>query len=226
MKKTAVIYILLIAVGLVYSYINLNVQTAAMPIDSKNIVIDPGHGGYDPGKVASDGTEEKDINLGVARLLAGYMRQGGANVILTRNSDAALSEAKREDLKLRTEFAADKNTDLFISIHQNSFPQESVHGAQVFYKKDSECGKALAICIQKRLKEVADIGNTRMPKAEGSYFVLKNSKVPSVIVECGFLSNNEENVRLKTEQYQKHLAWAIYMGVLDYYSTDNELLFN
>lgn len=217
MKKIVVLYIILIAAGLVYSYIMSNAQTSSMPVNQKNIVIDAGHGGYDPGKVASDGTEEKGINLSIAQLLAGYMRQGGANITMTRTEDVALSENKREDLKLRAGFASDTNADLFISIHQNSFPQESVHGAQVFYKKDSESGKALAICIQKRLKEVADMGNTRMPKADGSYYVLKNSKIPSVIVECGFLSNDEEHNKLLEEEYREHLAWAIYMGVMDYY---------
>ncbi len=217
MKKIVVLYIILIAAGLVYSYITSNAQTSSMPVDQKNIVIDAGHGGYDPGKVASDGTEEKGINLSIAELLAGYMRQGGANITMTRTEDRALSENKRDDLKLRAEFAADTNTDLFISIHQNSYPQENVHGAQVFYKKDSESGKALAICIQKRLKDVADMGNTRMPKADGSYYILKNSKIPSVIVECGFLSNNEEHNKLMEEEYREHLAWAIYMGIMDYY---------
>lgn len=217
MKKAALIYIILLAAGLIYSFVLSNAQTAAMPVSKKNIVIDAGHGGYDPGKVASDGTQEKGINLSIAQLLAGYMRQGGANVTMTRTDDEALSENKREDLKYRAEFAADTNTDLFISIHQNSFPQESVHGAQVFYKKDSESGKALAICIQKRLKEVADMGNTRMPKADGSYYVLKNSKIPSVIVECGFLSNNDERSKLLNQKYREHIAWAVYMGVLDYY---------
>ncbi len=217
MKKAALIYIILLAAGLIYSFVLSNAQTAAMPVSKKNIVIDAGHGGYDPGKVAADGTQEKGINLSIAQLLAGYMRQGGANVTMTRTDDEALSENKREDLKYRAEFAADTNTDLFISIHQNSFPQESVHGAQVFYKKDSESGKALAICIQKRLKEVADMGNTRMPKADGSYYVLKNSKIPSVIVECGFLSNNDERSRLLNQKYREHIAWAVYMGVLDYY---------
>lgn len=217
MKKAALIYIILLAAGLIYSFVLSNAQTAAMPVSKKNIVIDAGHGGYDPGKVAADGTQEKGINLSIAQLLAGYMRQGGANVTMTRTDDEALSENKREDLKYRAEFAADTNTDLFISIHQNSFPQESVHGAQVFYKKDSESGKALAICIQKRLKEVADMGNTRMPKADGSYYVLKNSKIPSVIVECGFLSNNDERSKLLNQKYREHIAWAVYMGVLDYY---------
>jgi N-acetylmuramoyl-L-alanine amidase len=149
------------------------------------------------------------------------MRQGGANVSLTRTGDTALSESKRDDLKLRTEYAANTSTDLFISIHQNSFPQENVHGAQVFYLKNSENGKSLAICIQKRLKEVADPANARTPKADCSYYVLKNSKVPSVIVECGFLSNQEEHDKLLDTEYQEHLAWAIYMGVLDYYGEGN-----
>ena len=112
--------------------------------------------------------------------------------------------------------AKSEDTDIFISIHQNSFPSEDVHGAQVFYKKDSEAGKSLAVAIQKRLAEVADVGNTRMAKADGSYYILKNSSVPSVIVECGFLSNDEEMAKLLDEEYRKHIAWAIYMGVMDY----------
>lgn len=216
MKKVAFIYIILLVFGLVYSYWYSNAQTATMPVDKKNIVIDAGHGGYDPGKVAFDGTEEKEINLSIAKLLEGYMHQGGANVTMTRISDEALSQNKRDDLKLRAQYAADEDTDLFISIHQNSFPQESVHGAQVFYKKDSDESKALAICIQKRLKDVADMGNTRMPKADGSYYVLKNSKRPSVIVECGFLSNSDELGKLMKEDYREHIAWAIYMGIMDY----------
>jgi N-acetylmuramoyl-L-alanine amidase len=188
-----------------------------MPVYNRHIVIDAGHGGFDPGKVAEDGTEEKGINLSIASLLAGYMRQGGAYVTMTRTEDVALSDNKREDLKKRALFARNTEADMFISIHQNSFPQGNVHGAQVFYKKDSESGKALAICIQKRLKEVADVGNTRLPKADGSYYILKNSEVPSVIVECGFLSNAEEHDKLLTEEYREHIAWAIYMGVLDYY---------
>ena len=216
MKRIAVIYIILIVIGVIYSWHLSNTSTASMPVDSKNIIIDAGHGGYDPGKVASDGTEEKDINLAIAELLAGYMRQGGANVTLTRLEDEALSKDKRNDLKERVEFAKSEDTDIFISIHQNSFPNEDVHGAQVFYKKDSEAGKSLAVAIQKRLAEVADVGNTRMAKADGSYYILKNSSVPSVIVECGFLSNDEERAKLLDEEYRKHIAWAIYMGVMDY----------
>lgn len=221
MKKIAVIYIILIIVGIIYSYSLSNTQTTAMPVDDKNIIIDAGHGGYDPGKVATDGTEEKDINLSIAEILAGYMRQGGANVTLTRISDEALSGDKKKDLKQRAQFAKSEDTDIFISIHQNSFPQEDVHGAQVFYKKDSEAGKSLAIAIQKRLAEVADVGNTRVPKADGSYYILKNSTIPSVIVECGFLSNDEEKEKLLDEEYRKHIAWAIYMGVLDYCGEGN-----
>ena len=217
MKKIAVVFTALIMLGFVYSYMSSDTQTGSMPVDRKNIVIDAGHGGFDPGKVAADGTEEKGINLSIASLLAGYLRQGGANVTMTRTDDTALSSSKREDLRLRAGFASDTSADMFVSIHQNSFPQENVHGAQVFYKKDSENGKALAVCIQKRLKEVADVGNTRMPKADAGYYVLKNSKIPSVIVECGFLSNGAEHDKLLNEEYRQHIAWAVYMGILDYY---------
>lgn len=107
---------------------------------------------------------------------------------------------------------------MFVSIHQNSFPKSNVKGAQVFYYKGSEEGKRLASLIQNRLKEVVDIDNQRIAKANESYYVLKQIKIPSVIVECGFLSNGVEHDKLMSTEYQEKLAWAIYMGILDYFS--------
>ena len=182
------------------------------------IVIDAGHGGFDPGKVAADGINEKNINLAIASKLSTFLEEGGAVIRNTRVEDSSLSDSKRQDLKSRAEIANNSKADIFISIHQNSFPKSNVKGAQVFYYKGSEEGKRLASFIQNRLKEVVDINNSRIAKANDSYYVLKQIKIPSVIVECGFLSNSVEHNKLISSEYQEKLAWAIYMGILDYFN--------
>lgn len=181
------------------------------------IYLHPIHGGWDPGKVAADGTEEKGINLKIAAMLQGFLEQGGAIVTATRISDEAVDTGKRNDLKKRVEIARNDNADMFISIHQNSFPKSNVKGAQVFYNKNSEESKRLAFLIQSRLKEVVDCNNERAAKANTNYFILKNLNIPGVIVECGFLSNSVEKEKLVSKEYQEKIAWAIYMGILDYY---------
>ena len=200
------------------SYYDENIAVSVMPVDKKCIVIDAGHGGFDPGKVASDGVNEKNINLAIASKLSTFLEEGGAVIRNTRIEDSSLSESKRQDLKSRAEIANNSKADIFVSIHQNSFPKSSVKGAQVFYYKGSEEGKKLAGFIQSRLKEVVDIDNSRIAKANDSYYVLKQIKIPSVIVECGFLSNGVEHNKLMSSEYQEKLAWAIYMGILDYFN--------
>ncbi len=212
------IYVMIIFIGVGKTYYDECIAVSALPVNDRCIVIDAGHGGFDPGKVASDGTEEKGINLAVAKALEGYLEQGGAVVYTTRTEDSSLSKNKREDLKSRADIANNGKADMFISIHQNSFPSGNARGAQVFYYKGSEQGKRLAELIQSRLKEVADNSNERAVKANDSYYVLKQTDIPGVIVECGFLSNSEEKERLLDKEYQEKLAWAIYMGVSDYFS--------
>lgn len=219
MKKIKVItyiYVIAVFVGAIITF-NYDIKQASLPSNKKHIVIDAGHGGWDPGKVSSEGVNEKDINLEIATVLKDYFEQSGAIVSITRIEDSALDENKRQDLKKRLELANKENVDVFISIHQNSFPQESVKGAQVFYYKNSENGKLVAECIQNRLKQVVDEDNNRVAKENSSYYLLKNTSIPSVIVECGFLSNNAENKKLQDKEYQKKVAWALYMGVLDYF---------
>ncbi len=216
LKILALTYSLLILYGITYSFFNKSVETFSMPVSNKNIVIDAGHGGWDPGKVRSDGTEEKTLNLDISKKLQQYLEQGGANIFTTRIDDSALSKKKIEDLKQRKLIAGGDEIDIFISIHQNSFPNSSAKGAQVFYYKNSESGKALAECIQNKIKEFADESNTRVPKPNGEYYILKNTKCASVIVECGFLSNDSENAKLASDEYRQKIAWAIYMGVTDF----------
>ncbi len=210
------IYLIIICIGLVRTYISQTVETFSMPID-KNIMIDAGHGDWDPGKVAKDGTLEKEINLNISKYLQNYLEQAGGFVITTRTDDNVLGDTKNKDLKARTELSNNEEVDLLVSIHQNSFQNSKVKGAQVFYYEDSEDSKRLALCIQNRLKEV-DSNNNRVAKSNNNYYMLKKTSVPAVIVECGFLSNSEENEKLKDKKYQKDIAWAIYLGILDYYN--------
>ena len=216
-KVLLYIYIFIIFVGMIKTYFSESVETFSMPVASKNIVIDAGHGDWDPGKVAKDGTLEKDINLQISKYLQGYLEQSGGFVLTTRIDDTALSDKKREDLKERKNIANNEEVDLLVSIHQNSFPKENVKGAQVFYYEGSEESKKLAEYVQNRLKEV-DSSNDRVAKANKDYYILKQTKMPAIIVECGFLSNTEEKKKKKNEEYQKKIAWAIYLGILDYYS--------
>ena len=189
--------------------------------DTYVVVVDAGHGGFDPGKVGINGAQEKDINLAIAQKVAAYLQAGDVEVVMTRESDAGLydpdSDSKKvQDMKRRVEIMESAKPDLTVSIHQNSYPEEYVHGAQVFYHKDSEEGKNLADLIQKQFVKQVDPENNRQIKANESYYLLKKTAMPIVIVECGFLSNYGEAEKLVTEEYQDRVAWAVYMGVMQY----------
>lgn len=178
------------------------------------ILIDPGHGGFDPGKVSPEGIKEKDINLAISLKLRDRLNDMGFCAYLTRESDISLNSAdsgskKTSDLRNRTNMASQLNADLYISIHQNSYSAEYVHGAQVFYYSTSSTGKSLAERIQQHIIDEADPDNTRMAKGNADYMVLKDSPCTSVIVECGFLSNNNECQKLCDDEYQLKIANAI-----------------
>lgn len=194
-----------------------NVEVGKAPC----VVIDAGHGGDDPGKVGINGAKEKDVNLEIAMRVKQYLEASGVKVVMTRETDAGLyspdaSNKKVQDMKRRIAIIDEADPDLTVSIHQNSYPEEYVHGAQVFYYEGSLQGKALAGLLQRQLTEKADPENRRQIKANDSYYLLKKTSVPIVIVECGFLSNSAEAEKLCTEEYQDRLAWAIHMGILQY----------
>ena len=200
------------------------------------IVIDAGHGGMDGGASAKEGTQEKDINLAIAKYLAEEIRKYPADVILTRESDIGLytddgrtiREKKREDLKNRKKIMQQPGVRLGISIHLNSFPQnESVYGAQVFYPKNQEAGtnvqgedewgkmasKTFAEAVQKSLESNISDGRERTAMAKDDILLFKNATGNLILAECGFLSNPQEAKKLKTAEYQQILANAIWQGV-------------
>ncbi len=185
------------------------------------VVIDAGHGGADPGKVGINGALEKDINLEIVKKLKVFLEQADIEVILTRDSDMGLydenaSNKKVQDMKRRVEIIETSEPVMKVSIHQNSYHEEYVHGAQTFYYANSEQSKLLAEKIQLLLLDEIDGDNTRTAKSNDSYYLLKKTSSPIVIVECGFLSNSEEAEKLSSDYYQEKLAWAIHLGILQY----------
>lgn len=189
------------------------------------ILIDPGHGGIDGGAQSKSGTIEKDINLAISLKLKDKLEEKGYKVCMTRDTDIGLYEKgdtvknkKREDLAKRVELKNTTKCDVFISIHQNMFPQTKYKGAQVWYASNEE-SKKLAEDIQESLKNNIDKSNHRVSKPAGEqYKILRDqNKCSSVIIECGFLSNVEEEVNLKKDDYQIKLAEAIAYGVEEYF---------
>lgn len=183
------------------------------------IVIDPGHGGRDPGKVGVNNILEKDINLSIALKLKSLLELNDFRVVMTREEDIGLySETDRNkknaDLNKRIEIVHSCEADLAVSIHQNSYTEEYVRGAQVFYHKQSEEGKRLAEILQEQIKETLADGNHRKAKSNNDYYMLRKTQCPFVIVECGYLSNYQESGLLADEDYQEKLAWAIHLGII------------
>lgn len=191
------------------------------------IIVDAGHGGNDPGKIGVNGAKEKDINLEIAKLLQKYLHQQDVNVVMTRESDSGLysessSNKKSEDMRNRVAMITDNNADLLVSIHQNSFSEQKYSGAQVFYYTGSVEGQRLAETVQKQLISGADPDNHREAKANSDYYLLKKSTVTAIICECGFLSNPEECEKLTTAEYQRKIAWNIYLGIMQYINANAE----
>lgn len=200
------------------------------PIANRIIAIDPGHGGIDPGAVSIRGTKEDEVNLDIALKLKRLVEQSGAIAIMTREEDVglysdeaeSLRQMKREDLKARKELVEDSESEIFISIHLNSFINTRYYGAQTFYRQESEEGQKLSIKIQEKLRDILDKDNKRQPQKRDNIYVLNEIDIPSVLVECGFLSNPNEDKLLRDENYQEKIAWAIYTGILDYFQEENK----
>lgn len=189
------------------------------------ILIDPGHGGFDGGAVSPRGTVEKDINLKISIKLKDKLEKDGYKVVMTRMEDKALCEdntpkgsKKISDLNNRCKMKNTSNCSMFISIHLNKFPQGKYYGAQVWYSKNPGSAK-FANIIQKNFKIDIDSTNNRVEKpAKGNYKILRcKDEIPSVIIECGFLSNSAEENRLKNEEYQNNIAESIKKSVNMYF---------
>lgn len=218
-KKIELILVMLTLAGLVMVSKKLEKYVNSDKVEKKEytVVLDAGHGSSDSGKVGINGVLEKDINLSISKKTKKYLEKRRIRVVMTRDKDESLAEGengnrKVQDMKARVKRINDTKPDLAVSIHQNSYHEESIHGAQVFYYEHSESGEKDARILQEALLAV-DPDNTRQVKANTTYYLLKRTEVPILIVECGFLSNQEEAEKLASEDYQKEIAKAIANGI-------------
>lgn len=195
-------------------------EVDTVPSQNYTVVIDAGHGGSDPGSIGyKTKVHEADLNLKLSKLLEQKLKAAGINVVMTRTSESAMLEGsgrkwKQEDMKLRKELIKNTRPNMVLSIHQNSYTNHSYRGAQVFYDKTSEISKQIANLIQEEFKQNLDsyIKST----SPGNYFMLKCTYAPSVIVECGFLSNAEDEQLLLSENYQNKIVDCIYKAIINF----------
>lgn len=223
--KVSIAIILILVSLTVLLYRNKRLETSSLPTTTKVIVIDPGHGGYDPGRPGFSGKDEKDINLAISLYLREYLEQSGSVVIMIREKDISLYEddgsgrrKKTIDMAKRKDIITKNEPHALVSIHGNSFYQSRYHGAQTFYSTDNEKSKQLATIIQEELIRVLG-NNKRRPQGSDDIFIIKGLDIPTVLIECGFLSNPQEEQKLNDPQYQQKVAWSIYVGLQRYFKT-------
>ncbi len=218
----------LICIIALFSYINYEFVSVGNNTHIKQtIIIDAGHGGFDGGAVADDGTVEKDINLSIANKTAAMLRVHGFEVVMSRESDtgteddsnSSIPKRKKSDLANRLRLMIDNPDAIFVSIHLNKFTTSAASGAQVFYTKNYKEAASLASSLQSSITTLIQPQNTRAVKqGTDSTYLLKNATVPAVIVECGFLSNRQELQKLKSDEYQTQMAFAITGGIINYFN--------
>ena len=213
MKK---VIVAIITCLLIITYI-VPINASTIDNSDKVILIDPGHGGIDGGAKSKTGTIEKDINLQISLKLRDNLEEKGYKVYMTRDNDEGLyekgntvKEKKREDLNRRVEMKKETECDIFVSIHQNMFPQSKCYGAQVWYASN-ENSYNLATVVQESIKQTVKDNNKRVAKpAAEAYLILRDKhEGASILVECGFLSNPEEEKLLQSPAYQSKIALAL-----------------
>lgn len=223
-------FIIVSVIGII---ILLNVSSA-QPADGEItetplIIIDAGHGGMDGGAVAGDGTPEMHINLDIALKLDAILKERGYRTLLTRSDNNSIHdesaktvrEQKVSDIHNRLKIIQDNPHSVFVSVHQNYYHESRYYGTQVFYSENNPDSSILAECIQSSVVASLQPDNTRKIKPSGeSIYLLYHSTVPSVMVECGFLSNPEETEKLKNENYRQQMAEAIADGLNNYFISE------
>ena len=220
LKKHLIIFILVLIMGGVSIFYGSIKNVWVSKSNGITIVLDAGHGGRDGGSVGVNGTIEKEINLTYTLALKEKLSESGYKVVLTRSSDNGLyselaTNKKVSDMNARMKVIKQANPNLVISIHMNSFFDSSIKGAMCYYKVDDQASKQCGDLIQQSLKEYC---NAKLSRAkEGDYFMLNCSYYTSVLIECGFLSNAEEEAMLKTEAYKNKFVEAVSNGLLLYF---------
>lgn len=221
----SMVFLSLFSYLFVSTYNRETIQAMSLPVTGKVVVIDAGHGGEDSGASSENGTTEAQINLSIALKVQSLLEQSGCTVILTRSDENAiydldsktLRQKKVSDIKNRVKIGNESSADIFVSIHLNKILQSQYYGWQTFYKEKNEQSKNLATCIQSSLNKAIQKENKRVPLKIDNIYIVENVTVPTSIVECGFLSNPEEEKQLLNDEYQRRLAWGIYTGIIDYF---------
>ena len=201
------------------------VQTVSLPVSNKVIVLDAGHGKPDEGAQSSNGTTEAETNLKITLKVQSLLEQSGATVVLTRSDENAiydldkttLRQKKISDIHNRVKIGNESSADIFVSIHLNKISQQQYYGWQCFYKQNDEKSTALAKSLQENLNVSIQKENKRVSMKLDNVYIIKHVEIPISIVECGFLSNPEEETQLLSDDYQNRLAWGIYNGIMDYF---------
>jgi len=223
-KKSAILLVLSVMCMLVVSVLWQGSTSVASQFEKGHIVmLDPGHGGYDPGAITKQGVYEKSINLQIAQKVEEMLGPSGIEVFLTREEDVdyvpdgvkGKTTKKQIDLNRRIDMAKDANADIFVSLHVNATASGQDSGAETFYQFQSESGQRLAELIQQELIKVPAM-NRRIAKS-GDFYIIKNTKMPAVIVEVGYLSSMKEQKKLQQSWYQEQLARAIAKGIANYF---------
>ncbi len=193
------------------------------------VVVDAGHGAPDGGAVGANGTDEKEINLSIAKKLQEVLEGKGIKVIMTRETDdgiwdedaQTIREKKVSDMNNRLQIIKNSGADLFLSIHMNSFTNRRANGLRIFYDKQHPDGEALAASIQQSIADVTGAETNAVKTADTRLFLMKNPVTMSILVECGFISNPEEEKKLQNDEYRAEIAWAIAESVENYFDALN-----
>lgn len=197
------------------SFFSTDEQSSEQVLKGKKIVIDPGHGGTNPGAVKY-GMRESDNNLAVSLKVKELLENYGAEVIMTRETDQSVAKeglALKEELQARIDIANAQNADVFVSLHTNSNPNVDIAGAMTFYSNDTS--KKLADDIQKSLIDHTNAADKGIEKE--NFYVLRNNEIPAVLVEMGFITNKKEAIKLNSDAYRADLASGITNGLIDYF---------
>ena len=236
-KRITLIFTIICLFAITYGIINMKripnsvAKVNAVPSTNKVIVLDAGHGLPDEGAVGFNSTTEEAINLQITLKIQKLLEQSGAEVVLTRSDEngiysldsKSIRNKKVSDIKNRVAIGNSSSADAFVSIHLNKYPPSEVYrGWQTFYQRNNDLSKNLSTCIQEALNLNIEFKNNRSPLPLSDVYIMKNVQIPTVIIECGFLSNKEECELLKTDSYQNKLAWGIFTGLQDYFETGNK----
>lgn len=240
-KKIKIKFYLVLALAVIFSSLIAGtkyvadkkaVDVSAGTDSFKTVIIDAGHGGIDGGTSADDGTVEKTINLQIAHKLNNILQSMGIETVMTRTEDVSIHDEsaktirqqKVSDLKNRLNIINNTDDSIYVSIHQNHYSSPKYKGSQIFYSKNNPLSKTLAESIRLPVVSYLQPDNTREIKQSGSeIYLLNNANTPAVMVECGFLSNKDDTINLKDENYQQELAFIIAIGITDYFINTEEV---